>query len=174
MFSLFQPQEKCSKTTNNFFYNCPPKMADGRMFTSYHPRRDYHYCLKKDIGIKDQTELRSKLQGNPDVYVERIEQIHKKNHCMNPGLELPPPARVYRVEKTGVVFYDTNLPGGIGIMEESQWKQVKKMNVAEKNEVAKCRPNSYEHLASSEAIRQLNRQHSLYAGQPFGLYHQNY
>ena len=28
---------KCSKTTNNKYFNCPPRMDDGRHFTDYRP-----------------------------------------------------------------------------------------------------------------------------------------
>ena len=167
-------KNNCTQTTNNFYFNCPPKMADGRLFTSYHPHRDYHYRLRHDLSLKNQTELRANLQGSPDVYIERIEQVQEKNQCMNPGLQLPPPARVYRVTKEGTEFYDTNIPGGIGIMEECQWKKVQEMAVKEKNDVVQCKPAMYEHLASSEAIRHLNRQQTIYAGYPYGLYNQNY
>lgn len=148
-------------------------MADGRLFTSYHPHRDYHYRLKHDLSLQNQQELRNQLQTSPDMYLERIEQIQEKNECSNPGLVLPPPARIYRATKEGTEFIDTNIPGGIGIMEESQWNQIQKMQVKEKNEMVKCNPSMYEHLASSQAIMELNRQQSIYAGYPMGLYHQN-
>lgn len=165
-------QNNCDKTTNNFYFNCPPKMADGRLFTSYEPHREYNYKLKHELSFVNQKDYRNKMQESPNMYMDIVNQNTNLKKCDNVDFETPPPARVYRCTKDGCEFYDTNLPNGIGIMEERQWNEIQKMKVNRKTPVAKCKPEYTGVLATSEQIKNINRM-ALYGGSPLDLYYQN-
>ena len=124
----------CDRTTNNFYFQCPAKMQDGRLFTNYEPRRDYHLKLRENLNLDNQKDLRMNIQTNRNSHISNIEKQDEKRKCLNPGLILPPPEKVYRVTKEGIEYIDTNLENGVGIMEESQWNEIQKMKVTKKNE----------------------------------------
>jgi hypothetical protein len=47
-------KEVCDKTSNNKYFNCPPLMSDGRLFTDYRPRNNMENIIIQD-GMKKGT-----------------------------------------------------------------------------------------------------------------------
>ena len=158
----------CDRTTNNYFLNCPALMSDGRMFTSYEPHRSYNYKIMKNIDANNQTEFRKKMKNDPELYKSYVNENDKLKRCDNIDLELPPPAKVYRCTKNGCEMYDTNIQGGIGIMEEKQWLNVQRMRKTKVSQGTRCR--EFNHIALSNEIRQINRE---YGKSSLDLYYQN-
>ena len=166
-------ENKCTKTTNNFFFNCPPKTADGRLFTNYEDHRDYHMKIKSQLNVDNQVDFRNKLQTNRDSYLNISSNKLEQNVCYNGDIDIPKPSHIARVTAKGTVFIPTNIPGGIGVINEEQWNNINLMKPRFSPITSKCRPASYEYYANSEAIKQINRNYTIYAGNPFGLYIQN-
>lgn len=74
----------CNKATNNKYFNCPPRMADGRMFTSYAANTDVNGKLKNKHAPKGSNEYRHYLTKNAMVLInsERLAN-NETNGCMN-------------------------------------------------------------------------------------------
>ena len=41
----------CYKTTNNKYFNCPPRMSDGRHFTDYRPVCDVNNLIASNNNL---------------------------------------------------------------------------------------------------------------------------
>ena len=63
--------------------NCPSLLADGRLFTSYTPRRDHNADLMKELNAKNNNEYRNILQDNSDTYINSINAFIEKNYKCN-------------------------------------------------------------------------------------------
>lgn len=158
----------CDRTTNNHFLNCPPLMSDGRLFTSYEPHRSYNYKIMGNISAENQNQYRQKMKNEPNLYKSYVNENYDLKQCSNIGLELPPPAKIYRCSKNGCEMYDTNIPNGIGVMNEKQWLEIQKMKQTSVSRGTKCK--SFDHIATTNEIRQLNRNNMV---SPLDLYYQN-
>lgn len=55
----------CSRTSSNKHFDCPPRMADGRLFTDYRPRCDVNF-IRGDGVPRDSYEYRQFLMNNAD------------------------------------------------------------------------------------------------------------
>jgi hypothetical protein len=88
--------KSCYKTTNNKYFNCPPRMADGRHFTDYSPICDIDSKINLNNNLVTSHESREYLTNNALKLIElnRIEAC-KKNCCgpcqvpYNKGTMLP-------------------------------------------------------------------------------------
>lgn len=67
----------CYKTSNNKYFGCPPRMADGRHFTDYRPSCDVNSTIQMDNKIKNSFEYRNFLQQN----AEKLANINRKFAC---------------------------------------------------------------------------------------------
>ena len=86
----------CYKTSDNKFFGCPPRMADGRHFTDYRPSCYINNLIKAENGIQNSFQYRQFLSQNGEQLMD-INRSHacEKNCCVpcaepfNPGTMLP-------------------------------------------------------------------------------------
>ena len=60
----------CYKTTNNRYFTCPPRMADGRHFTDYRPQCDVNNLMVSNNRIMNSNEYRQFLIQNADSLMD--------------------------------------------------------------------------------------------------------
>lgn len=72
----------CYKTSDNKFFGCPPRMADGRHFTDYRPNCYVNNLVKAENGIQNSFQYRLFLSQNADQLMD-INRGHacQKNCC---------------------------------------------------------------------------------------------
>jgi len=72
----------CYKTTNNKYFNCPPRMADGRHFTDYRPSCDVNNLIISNNGTVSNFDYRMYLIENAEKLMDmnRIYTV-EKNAC---------------------------------------------------------------------------------------------
>lgn len=84
----------CYKTSDNKFFGCPPRMADGRHFTDYRPHCYRDSVMIAENGLNNSFQYRQFLQQNGT----QIMDINRKYACMKncctpcqgePGTMLP-------------------------------------------------------------------------------------
>ena len=66
-------KNNCHKTTNNKYFQCPPRMSDGRHFTDYRPSCDSNNSVRNGNNITNSYDYRMFLNRN-------AENIMKKSH----------------------------------------------------------------------------------------------
>ncbi len=72
--------DKCKYASNNKFFHCPPRMADGRHFTDYRPNCDLNGSLKPNM--KNSNSMRNWLINNADrVMKKNTSAAMMKNGC---------------------------------------------------------------------------------------------
>ena len=70
----------CKHASNNKFFNCPPRMADGRHFTDYRPNCDLHASLNKNS--MDSNAMRNWMTRNADaIMAGNTRSAIAKNGC---------------------------------------------------------------------------------------------
>jgi|688.fasta_scaffold389241_2 hypothetical protein len=87
---------ECYKTTNNKFFNCPPRMSDGRHFTDYRPSCDVNNLIISNNKTISNFDYRMFLIENADKLMD-INRMYtvEKNSCgpckepYNQGTMLP-------------------------------------------------------------------------------------
>ena len=67
----------CSKTSNNKFFGCPPRMADGRHFTDYRPNCYLNNSMRADNQTFNSFQYRMFLTQN----AERLMEMNRNNSC---------------------------------------------------------------------------------------------
>jgi hypothetical protein len=72
----------CYKTTNNKYFNCPPRMADGRHFTDYRPSCDVNNLIIANNGTLSSFDYRMYLMENAEKLMD-INRMYtvEKNAC---------------------------------------------------------------------------------------------
>lgn len=87
---------KCYKTTNNRYFNCPPRMDDGRHFTDYRPTCDVNTYIAINNNVKNSNDYRMFLMDNAEklININRLytTQINSCGPCAEPynqGTMLP-------------------------------------------------------------------------------------
>lgn len=72
----------CDKTSNNKYFNCPPRMADGRQFTDYRPNCYVNNLLRYNNRTMSSYEYRQFLVNNADE-LRKINNMYasEKNAC---------------------------------------------------------------------------------------------
>ena len=72
----------CYKTTNNKYFNCPPRMADGRHFTDYRPSCDVNNLIIANTGTLSSFDYRMYLIENAEKLMD-INRMYtvEKNAC---------------------------------------------------------------------------------------------
>jgi hypothetical protein len=72
----------CYKTTNNKYFNCPPRMSDGRHFTDYRPSCDVNNLITANNGVVSSFDYRMFLQENAEKLMD-LNRVYvvQKNAC---------------------------------------------------------------------------------------------
>jgi hypothetical protein len=60
----------CYKTTNNKYFNCPPRMADGRHFTDYRPHCDLNNLVASNNQLVSSYDYRQYLIQNSEKLMD--------------------------------------------------------------------------------------------------------
>lgn len=69
--SSFKNCDDCERPSNNQYFNCPPRMADGRHFTDYRPRCTQQFQDKVDNKLLSSYEHRMFLMQNASEFMKR-------------------------------------------------------------------------------------------------------
>ena len=72
----------CYKSSNNKYFNCPPRMDDGRHFTDYRPSCDVHGLVQNNNGINGSFQYRMFLTQNSSKLMD-LNRLYatQKNGC---------------------------------------------------------------------------------------------
>ena len=72
----------CYKTTNNKYFNCPPRMSDGRHFTDYRPTCDVNNLIISNNNKLSNFDYRMYLIENAEKLID-INRMYtvEKNSC---------------------------------------------------------------------------------------------
>jgi hypothetical protein len=74
--------EECERPSNNQYFNCPPRMADGRHFTDYRPRCSQQYQDKITNKLMSSYEQRMFLTANADELIKmNAHNAYMMNRC---------------------------------------------------------------------------------------------
>lgn len=110
----------CYKTSNNKYFNAPPRMADGRHFTDYRPSFELNNKIGNDNELKESYAYRQFLIDNAekliDVNRKHAFMINGNTECMKPfetGTMLPEKQKMVCNMKTCEVV--DNYENGIGM-----------------------------------------------------------
>lgn len=72
----------CDKTSNNKYFDCPPRMDDGRHFTDYRSSDYVNNLLRMTNGIISSYDYRQYLIHNADKIMDmNREYAQEKNDC---------------------------------------------------------------------------------------------
>jgi hypothetical protein len=74
----------CFMTGDNKYFQCPPRMADGRHFTDYRPNCHVNDMIKIDNEISNSFQYRMFLQQNGDGLMDRNRQLACEKNCCGP------------------------------------------------------------------------------------------
>lgn len=78
----FKDCDECTRASSNKFFNCPPRMADGRHFTDYRPRCYGQYILKNQNEIPSSFDYRMYLTRNAsDIMKKNAFDAYMTNRC---------------------------------------------------------------------------------------------
>lgn len=77
----------CYKTSDNKYFGCPPRMADGRHFTDYRPSCDMNSVIKVDNNIRNSLNYRLFLQENAEKLLEINRKYSCQKNCCEPCKE---------------------------------------------------------------------------------------
>ena len=67
----------CYKTSDNKFFGCPPRMADGRHFTDYRPNCYVNNLIRAENGLQNSFQYRLFLSQN----AEQLMDINRGHAC---------------------------------------------------------------------------------------------
>ena len=74
--------EDCERPSNNKFFNCPPRMADGRHFTDYRPRCTQQFQDKLTNKLMSSYEQRMFLTANAEELIHvNARNAYMTNRC---------------------------------------------------------------------------------------------
>lgn len=84
-----KPCNDCTKSSNNKFSSCPPRMSDGRMFTDYRPRCIANFAvtggdLEGNYDLPNSYEYRQFLINNADNIMSKNRQNAYNNNACGP------------------------------------------------------------------------------------------
>lgn len=115
-----KPCEDCNRPSNNKFYNCPPRMDDGRHFTDYRPRCTAAFQDKVSNTMMSSHEYRVFLINNASELIKKnATEAYVRNRCgpcvepYDQGTMLPEFEKQVCNERT--CSFGTNNPYGIGL-----------------------------------------------------------
>lgn len=109
----------CDKTSNNKYFNCPPRMADGRQFTDYRPNCYVNNLLRYNNRTMSSYEYRQFLINNGSELM-KINNLYttQKNSCE--------PCNAPQIDNQTICAYNqsfgacgVNNPNGIGLTSKA-------------------------------------------------------
>lgn len=113
----------CKRTSDNKFWDCPPRMADGRLFTDYRPRCDVDLQLVPNPAATNSYSYRQFLINNAEnVMAAHRSQAFTESYCgpcVQPydiGTMLPESTKFVCDESTCKMI--PGMPGGSGTGRE--------------------------------------------------------
>lgn len=116
----FKDCEECQRPSNNQYFNCPPRMADGRHFTDYRPRCTQQYQDKVSNKLLSSYEQRMYLTSHADELIKTNARNAYMNNrcgpCMEPydqGTMVPEFEKQVCNERT--CGFSMNDPYGVGL-----------------------------------------------------------
>ena len=77
----------CYKTSNNKYFDCPPRMSDGRHFTDYRPNCHVVDLLRADNNISNSYQSRKFLQENAVTLMDKNREIACAKNCCAPCVD---------------------------------------------------------------------------------------
>lgn len=78
----FKQCQDCERPSNNQYFNCPPRMADGRHFTDYRPRCTQQFQDKISNSLMSSYDYRMFLQNNAsDLILRNASSAYTQNRC---------------------------------------------------------------------------------------------
>ena len=78
----FKDCSACNKTSNNKFFDCPPRMDDGRHFTDYRTQCTQNNQLWRQGNVKSSFDYRMYLTRNADKLLDaEREKAGLRNSC---------------------------------------------------------------------------------------------
>lgn len=119
-----RPCGPCVRPSNNKYFDCPPRMSDGRLFTDYRPRCDINYMTMEPGSVMDSYAYRQYLLNNGETIMQSMRDCAQSNAkcgpCVEPfdvGTMLPEQQIDVCNEKTCVRKQVQHVPpeGGLGI-----------------------------------------------------------
>ena len=113
------PKGICDKTSNNKYFNCPPRMDDARHFTDYRSSDYVNNLIRMSYGIVGSYEYRQYLINNADKLMQmNRDYAYEKNGC-SPCNFKPVPFKTDCDVTIKNVACKTANPNGIGIKYHS-------------------------------------------------------
>ena len=110
----------CDKASENKFFNCPPKMSDGRHFTDYRPRCAVNYPTEfKDAPLSSYDYRQYLIQNAEKLMTANYEKAFKDNACgpcvepWNQGTMLP--EQTMQECNGSTCKFSVNDPNGLGL-----------------------------------------------------------
>lgn len=79
----------CTKTSNNKYMDCPPRMNDGRHFTDYRPSCHINDLLRNDNAISNSFQYRQFMTHNAETIMDKHRQIACAKNCCAPQPNTP-------------------------------------------------------------------------------------
>jgi len=74
----------CHKTSNNKYFKCPPRMADGRHFTDYRPNCTVNNLVRKNNTIINSFQYRQFLTHNASKFMDLNRTYACQKNCCGP------------------------------------------------------------------------------------------
>lgn len=72
----------CDRTSNNKFFNCPPRMSDGRHFTDYRPSSYVNDLIRYSNNVMSNFEYKQFLIDNAEELINlNNKYTYQKNGC---------------------------------------------------------------------------------------------
>lgn len=74
--------QECERPSNNQYFNCPPRMADGRHFTDYRPRCAQQFPrTPKDGGASAYDQRMHLMRNAEDLILQNAAMAYLQNRC---------------------------------------------------------------------------------------------
>ena len=112
-------KDSCSKTSNNKFFGCPPRMDDARHFTDYRPNCYLNNSIRSENKTFNSFQYRMYLTHNAEKLMEMNRASNCEKNCCAPcqspydqGTMLPEESTVTCDNSTCRV--DNSNPNGLG------------------------------------------------------------
>ncbi len=74
----------CYNTSNNKYFGCPPRMADGRNFTDYRPECYINNLIRQNNSISNSFQYRMFLTHNADKLMKINRDYTSTKNCCGP------------------------------------------------------------------------------------------
>jgi len=74
----------CYKTSNNKYFQCPPRMSDGRHFTDYRSSDTINNMIRADNNISNSLNSKLFMQQNANALIEKQREHACELNCCGP------------------------------------------------------------------------------------------